>query len=436
MTAATLERQFHSARERLPGSEVYRRLRTEAFEAFSAQGFPTRRNESWHYTDLKPLAGADLDFSPAPPDSRARDAATALLAELATEDGPRAVFVDGRLDEGLSRLDPPSGLELASLAADPEAFDRIAEHRAGVAGHPLAALNTAFARDGLSVRVRASADIAQPLHVVFLGGGAAGVAQQPRIAIELEPGSSLTVVMHCVDAGTDRNWLNVVTQVAQAEGSRLALYRLQEHGPELIHTSLLRAELAKDAALELGYVDVGGRLIRNDIDVRLVERGASADLFGVFLAADGQHIDNHVHMAHAAPHTTSSQTFRGIADGNGRGVFNGKVIVQQDAQRIDARQSSDNLLLSDRAEIDTKPELEIYADDVKCSHGATIGELDPDHLFYLRARGIDEAAARGLLTFAFANRLLSRLRPEALRERATAKVAGHLPDQRSWEELV
>ncbi|MBN1238212.1 MAG: Fe-S cluster assembly protein SufD, partial [Gammaproteobacteria bacterium] len=388
-----------------------------------------------HYTDLKPVADAEFDFSPAATGDAARGAAKALLDTLPSSGGARAVFLDGRLDARLSRLGTGPGIDVSSLAEDWQRFDRIAEHRAGLVGHPLAALNTAFAREGLSIRIDAGVAVREPLDIVFIGSGASGFAQQPRIAIELGADAALEVVVHYVDSAPSASWLNVVTQIAQAEGSRLSLHRLQEHSPQLIHTSLLSAELSRDAALEVGYVDMGGRLTRNDVLVRLAEPGASADLFGLFHASEGQHIDNHVLMAHAAPRTTSSEAFRGIADGNGRGIFNGKVVVYQDAQKVDARQSSDNLLLSDKAEIDTKPELEIYADDVKCSHGATIGELDPEHLFYLRSRGIDADAARGLLTFAFANSILRRLQPDGLRERATTKVAGYLPDQREWEGL-
>ena len=154
--------------------------------------------------------------------------------------------------------------------------------------------------------------------------------------------------------------------------------------------------MADDAKIELGYIDLGGKLVRNDVQVNLAKPGAHCDLFGVFMAGEGQHVDNHIRVDHTAPRTISRETFRGIIGDRGRGVFNGKVVVHKDAQQIDATQSSDNLLLSDRGEINTKPELEIYADDVKCSHGATVGQLDEDQLFYMRSRGVDEATARGL----------------------------------------
>ncbi|HEX7081859.1 MAG TPA: Fe-S cluster assembly protein SufD [Gammaproteobacteria bacterium] len=431
MSANVLEMQFESQRHGLPGSVEQRRA---ALDAFLGHGFPTRRDEAWKYTDLKPIASGR--FAPAPPPAAdsGRKAVETALAEAVPEAGAgrRVVFVDGRLDRALSRLHG-GGLEIAALGAD---GDRLTSPgRAGrLDAHPLAQLNRAFARDGVAVRVAAGSAIDSPLEIFLAGGAAHELAQHVRLSIELGPNASLAIVVHCLDSGASPNWLNLVLDVVQAEGSRLSLHRLQEHGAEVFHTSLLAAELAKDSCLQVGYVDLGARLARNDIDLRLAEPGASADVFGIFLASSGQHIDEHIRIDHAAEHTTSATAFRGIAGRNGRGVFNGKVIVRPGAQRIDARQSSDNLLLADQAEIDTKPELEIYADDVKCSHGATVGELDAEQLFYLRSRGLPEDAARGLLTFAFANALLRRIEPERLRERAARKVAGQLPDH-GWEDL-
>jgi Fe-S cluster assembly protein SufD len=189
---------------------------------------------------------------------------------------------------------------------------------------------------------------------------------------------------------------------------------------------LLAAELAADAELRVGYVDLGGRLVRNDIDIVLRERGARVELFGLFVAGAGQHLDNHTTIVHTAPETRSDEAFRGIIGERGRGVFNGKVVVHPGAHGIDARQSNDNLLLSDQAEIDTKPELEIYSDDVKCAHGSTVGELDAEHLFYLRSRGVDEAQAREILTVAFAATVLERIAAPNLRDRITDKVVARL----------
>jgi Fe-S cluster assembly protein SufD len=264
------------------------------------------------------------------------------------------------------------------------------------------------------------------VHVVHIGSNRPQLAAQPRLVIEIGEGARLTLIEQIVDAGAGSGWLNAVTQIRQGARSALDLYRLQRHGERQAHTSLLAAELAADAELRVGYVDLGGRLVRNDVDVVLRERGARVELFGLFVAGAGQHLDNHTTIVHAAPETRSDEAFRGVIGDRGRGVFNGKVVVRPKAQRIDARQSNDNLLLGAHAEINTKPELEIYADDVKCSHGTTVGELDPDHLFYLRARGIDAVDARRMLTTAFAASVLERVRDEALRSRLVDLVTARL----------
>jgi Fe-S cluster assembly protein SufD len=444
MSTAELTREFEACRERLPGSADIDRRRREALDEFAQTGFPSRRDEDWRYTDLKPITSAGFVY--AAPAEASSDAAEKRLEALGSlRCAARLVFLDGRLEPRLSSLEDGErrdgleglpGLEITRLADDPARFGAALGRRPSLDGHALASLNTAFAGDGVSIRVKRGAAVAEPIYLYFLSR-TQGLAEQPRIAIELEANASLRLVVHGLDADPAqpaRSWRNVVTHVALGEGARLSIHRLQEYGPEFLETSLLAAELGKDSKLEAGYVDAGGRLVRNDIDVRLLAPGAEVGLFGVFVAGRGSHIDNHTKIEHLAPHTRSDEVFRGIADAGGRGVFNGKVVVRPGAQRTDARQSSDNLLLADGAEIDTKPELEIYADDVKCSHGATVGELDAEHLFYLRARGIDEPAARALLTFAFANTVLARIEPAELRARATARVGDRLPGDASAKE--
>ena len=242
----------------------------------------------------------------------------------------------------------------------------------------MAALNTAFARHGLWIRVPAGIVVHAPIHLVLIGSARARLAAQPRIVIEAEPGAQATFVQHFIDCGPEsRGWNNSVTQLKQAAGSRLAFYRLQRHARGVAHTSLLSAELGENAELAAGYFDLGGRLVRNDIAIALRGAGARTDLFGLF--ARGQTTSTSMTtrvIRHAAGETVSNENFRGIIGERGRGVFNGKVIVEPGCQRIDAQQRNDNLLLGEHAEIDTKPELEIYANDVKCSHGSTVGELD------------------------------------------------------------
>jgi Fe-S cluster assembly protein SufD len=421
MTLATLEQAARPGGTALPGPAGSLPARESARAEFAAAGLPTPRRETWRYTDLKALAQRRLELVPSVPDAAARHAAEQALAveSLAPRTG-RLVFVDGHPVAALGTFEPRSGVEIGDLAT------RWVEQKAAAGDHPLAALNTAYTQTGAWLRVAEGVRIAEPVHVVFVASGAADLAPQPRLVLELGPGAELTVVQHFLDAGEPNGWINSVTEIEQAAGSRLTFYRLQQHAATHTHTALVAADLAEGATASLGFVDLGGRLVRNDVDVRLREAGAAVELFGVFLAAEGQHVDDHTRIDHLAPDTVSDEAFRGVIGHRGRGVFNGKVVVHRGAQRIDARQSNDNLLLSDQAEIDTKPELEIYADDVKCSHGSTVGELDFEHLFYLRSRGIDEASARELLTVAFAATVLERIAVPTLREQITARVTARL----------
>jgi len=408
----------------LPGAGATWPRRRAALAELAAAGWPQRRRERWRYTDLGPLAEAGFDVTPAPPGDAELHAAAAQLGAL-TGAAPRLVFVDGHFSRALSGP-LPAGVEALDLEAQWAEFDGRWAGSIATVEHPLAALNTAFSQQGVWLKVRAASHVLQPLHVVHLGSERAQLAAQPRLLVDVGEGARITLIEHIVDAGRGSGWLNAVTQIRQSARSILDWYRLQQHGDLMAHTSLLAAEVGADAELRVGYVDVGGRLVRNDVDVVLSERGARVDLFGLFIAGNGQHLDDHTTIVHAAPETRSDESFRGIIGERGRGVFNGKVVVRPKAQRIDARQSNDNLLLGAHAEIDTKPELEIYADDVKCSHGSTVGELDADHLFYLRARGIDADAARQMLTMAFAASVLERVRDEAWRTRLLDLVTARL----------
>lgn len=435
MNTADLTAAFDASLDRLAESDGSRPARRQAMAAFARRGFPTRRDEDWKYTDLKPILAGRFDPLPGTPAEDHRQLTSDRLSSLQlTPDAPQLVFLDGkRLAGGDSPALPP-GVEIPDRHT---AWQRIRSIQTDgqFREYPLSAINTAFSPDCTLIRVDANVDVTrQPLHLVYLDGAGANSAAQARLLIDLGANSRLCVVQHF--AAGNGGWTNSVTQASQEPGSELTLYRLQEHDDEHLHTELLDVRLARDAAARLGYVDLGGRLVRNDLRVHLAEPGASCDVSGVFLAARGQHVDNHTRIDHIAPHTTSDEAFRGIVGERGRGVFNGKVVVHAGAQGTDARQSSDNLLLSARGEVDTKPELEIYTDDVKCAHGATVGELNAEQLFYLRSRGMDEETARGLLIFAFANDLLSRIELPELRRRVVTAVAGHLPDHEHWGGLL
>ncbi|HEX5047733.1 MAG TPA: Fe-S cluster assembly protein SufD [Gammaproteobacteria bacterium] len=423
MTAATLEREIAARQQRLGDAEPWR---AAALGDFAAAGLPTPRRENWRYTNLQPLAASAFEWAPPEPDRAAIAAAAGLLEQSPLlRSAARIVLVDGHPVAALS-TPPARGIEVRSLRDHWQSFEQRYSARLRAAEHPLAALNTALVGQGIWLRIGADVRTEESLHLVLISSDKTAVASQPRTLLEVGAGASATVVQHLLDLGDPAGWINGVTQIDLAAESTLSLFRLQQHGSRQTHTALLSADLAANAALAVGYVDLGGRLIRNDVDVRLREPGAAAEIFGVFLAAHGQHVDEHTRIDHLARETRSDEAFRGIIGERGRGVFNGKVVVHRDAQRIDARQSSDNLLLGDHAEIDTKPELEIYADDVKCSHGSTVGELDAEQLFYLRSRGVADAVARAILTQAFAASVLERIRAADVREHALALVGASL----------
>jgi Fe-S cluster assembly protein SufD len=403
----------------LPGLPGTRPRRQAALDELATAGWPSQRQERWRYTNLSSLAAPDFDLTPSPPGAPEIAAATTLLAGIAAAPDRRLVLIDGHLVPGLG-MPASAGIAVAQIE------DNAAEPRISATEHPLAAVNTAFGQTGLQLRVARDTPAAEPLHIVCIASQRPKLAPQLRFVIEAAEQANLVVVQHFLAVPGASGWLNVVTQIHQAARSRVELYRLQNSGPNAAHTSLLTANLAADAELRLGYFDIGGQLVRNDVDVNLTERGAQTELFGLLLVPTSHHIDDHLRVDHIAADTRSEQAFRGIVGRRGRGVFNGKVIVRPNAQRIDARQTNDNLLLGEQAEIDTKPELEIYADDVKCSHGTTVGELDTEQLFYLRARGIDDVVAREMLTSAFAETMLERVRAPDVREHFAGKTKAAL----------
>jgi len=406
-----------------PGPPAARRTRLAALAELTAAGWPTRRREAWRYTDLEPLADAGLDLSSAAADETVIEAARQRLGTGAFGDSAhRLVLLDGRYVAGLgaARID---GIELSA----PEAHWHTGETELPISAqhYPLAALNTAFTERGLWLRIPGA--VAAPIHIVVAGSGRARLAAQPRIVIEATPGARATVIQHFVDLDDHVvGWTNCVTQIEQAPSSHLELYRFQQHGEAQSHTSLLTANVDADSSLTVGYFDFGGRLVRNDVHIGLRGAGARTELFGLFVADQGQHIDDHTTISHAAGQTQSRENFRGIIGNRGRGVFNGKVIVEPGCQRIDAEQRNDNLLLGEQAEVDTKPELEIYANDVKCSHGSTVGDLDAEHLFYLQTRGLSAAEARRVLTTAFAATIVDHIPDETLRGQALERVSAQL----------
>jgi Fe-S cluster assembly protein SufD len=415
----------------LPGGSRVTAEREAALARFAELGYPTRKLEDWRYTDLAAIAGGEFDLFPTRAAQPAPDIEDALARAGLAHDAAALVFVDGTLVGQRHTQNFGDGIEILSL---PESLDRYGAtiEAAALSSRALGALNVALAHAGAHLRIAANADLRNCLHLIFVNRAARPVGIQPQLAVELAANARAQLALHFVGDGPAASWTNMLTKITLATGAQLTVQRVQTYDSAQLHTELVDAELAAAAALSWVGADLGGKLVRNDVRVRLAGPGAACNIAGIALCAAQQHVDNHIAVEHLASHTVSEQTFRSIVGAHGRGVFNGKVVVHEGTKGISANQASDNLLLDDTGEIDTKPELEIHTDDVKCSHGATVGELDEVQLFYLKTRGIADAAARGLLTLGFANEILQRLDAPGLAELVVAKFGLALPDDPTW----
>lgn len=418
--------------QRLPGAGLawLDAARRAQLDAFLRDGLPGLRNEAWKYTALRALerhAFAQGDTGAA---DREVDAQAFGLPGV---DGPRLVFVNGVFRADLSRLGAlPEGLELQplsrALADNPEPLRfflaRDWEHQADA----FARLNAALAGDGVVLRVGDGVRVDTPVHVLHLGMPAQGeLAWHARSVIEVGAGASLTLVEHHAAAGEHAHLGTLVCDTVLREGARLDWVMLQDAGAKatLVRRHALRQDARSQARLHA--LELGGKLARNDIQAELRGSGARLDTRGVFLPHGRQHLDTHLDIRHAATDTASESLWRGVADQGGHGVFHGQIIVEPGADGTDASLYNKNLLLSDKAAIDTQPVLEIYADEVMANHGATVGQLDEKALFYLRSRGIDKEQARNLLTAAFCREALATLDNAALREHLDARLIEVLP---------
>lgn len=420
------------AKDGLPGAALswVRDLRAQGRERFAADGLPTVKKEAWKYTNLRALE--KIAFDPAG-DGAAAHFDVLPTIRAAGETGPRLVFVDGRLRADLSSLDGlPAGVTLAGLAAGLSADDDLlADHLGKLAPldqAPLAALNTAFLADGAVLRVGRGVTVEPVIELVFvtLGDEARPTAFNPRTLIVVETNAKATVVEHHVGLGTGTTLANHVTEVFVADGATLGHYKAQREAMGAYHIATTAARVGRDASYINFILTTGAKLSRNEVWTELAGTGATCHVSGGYLVRGDQHCDTTTVIDHAAPHGTSREVYKGAIDGRARAVFQGKIIVRPGAQKTDGHQLNRALLLSDAAEIDAKPELEIYADDVKCSHGATAGELDDTALFYLRARGIDRDTARALLTAAFVAEAIDEIPDEPVRTAFQTVVDGWL----------
>lgn len=409
-------KSFEELNRRLGGSEPawLRERRRLGMQRFSELGFPTTRDEEWKYTNLAPLARKE--FQPAEDQNVSADQiATAGFHEV---DGYRLVFVNGRFAEGLSRLeDVPEDVVLRGLLEEPEELleTHLARH-ANLQDHALVALNTAFLESGALVRIADRAIVEKPIHLVFVNvANGKDQVSHPRTLLVAGRDSQATIIETHFSIG-EGHWTNAVTEVVAAENARIQHYKLQQEAAASWHTGFTFAHQARDSNFVNNSLSFGGHLVRSDTAAVLDGEGCECSLNGLYAVTGKQHVDHHTTIDHVKPHCNSYQLYRGVLDGRSRGVFNGKVIVRKDAQKTDAFQSNKNLLLSTGAEIDTKPQLEIDANDVRCSHGATVGQIDDEAMFYLRSRGIEYSDARSLLTYAFAADVFEKVTVEELRK--------------------
>jgi Fe-S cluster assembly protein SufD len=403
------------------GATWLAKLRRSAIERFGELGFPTTRHEDWKYTNVDPIAA--LDFNVAK--QNGVEMATKDLLSLSFADGAqnRLVFVDGLYSGRHSATsDLPPGMRVQSLAELlRQNDDLIAPWLARYAAfddRSFVALNTAFMEDGAVVFVPTGCRLEEPIHLVFVATGAGQpVVLHPRNLIVCGEGSEVKIVESYAGAGKGVYLANPVTEIAAAAESVIDHYRLQREGDAAFHVGAISAHLERATHLVSHHVTLGGALVRNDVQAVLAGAGSECTLNGLYLTEGNQHIDNHTEIDHAQPRASSRELYKGILRGRARGVFNGKIVVRKGAQKSDARQTNKNLLLSKDAVVNSKPQLEIYADDVRCSHGSTIGQLDRDALFYLRSRGIGADEARSLLSYGFAAEILSGVRIGRLRAR-------------------
>lgn len=413
-----------------------RRVREAGIARFAEVGFPTTRMEEWRYTSVAPIARVPFAL---PARAPAGERVAALAERFGGPSGAHTlVFVNGRHAPELSAGGAPAGgLRVGSLATALETEAALIEPHlaryASPAQQSFTALNTAFIEDGAFVHVPRGTRVDEPIHLLFISTAAAHPTMScPRTLIVVDERSQAAVIESYVGAAGETYLTNAVTEVALGPNATLAHYKLQQESQQAFHVATIQTRQDTASRFESCSISLGGALVRTDINAVLDADGCACNLDGLYVVGGTQHVDHHTSIDHQRPHGTSRELYKGILDGRSTGVFNGKVYVRPNAQKSDAQQANKNLLLSEHAVMNTKPQLEIFADDVKCSHGATIGRLDEDALFYLRARGVGVNEARELLTYAFASEIVNRIRLEPIRapleQLFWARLRGGLPD--------
>ena len=401
-------------------------LREGGIARFHDLGFPNMKQEAWRFTSVAPIAEGSFELAKTP-------ARIPTLEEirpfLLLEAGYRLVFLDGFFQQSLSTPFFDDVQSLAHVVSHRQ--DLVRAHLGKYAAtqeRPFSALNTAFVSDGAFVHVPAKTTILEPIQLLFLASGSKPVVAHPRNLVVVEREARASIVETYAALDEHSYWTNAVTEIVVADGARLDHHRVQREGHRAYHVATTQSHQGRDSTVNLHFVAFGGALARHDIGAVMAGPGGTLILNGLYLLAGAQHADHHTTIDHAADHCESHEYFNGVLDDKSRGVFTGRIVVRPGAQKTDSKQTNNNLLLSSNAHADSQPQLEIYADDVKCTHGSTVGPLDPRAMFYLESRGIGKDEARRLLTYGFAAEILGRMEVVPLRAQLDAIVRGRLAE--------
>ncbi|HTX42978.1 MAG TPA: Fe-S cluster assembly protein SufD [Acidobacteriaceae bacterium] len=419
---------FTEAEKTAPRAAWLKRLREDAFARFWDVGFPTTKDEDWRFTNVSAIARTH--FRPAGADKLTKKNVEAFGIEGAAA---TLVFVNGRYARELSQTSGlPKGVTVASLREQieqhPESIEKHLGRYADQKRDAFVALNTAFLSDGAWVHAARGVVLEAPIYLLYLTTHEdAPTVTHPRNLIVAEDQAQIAVIEDYVSIGGESvAFSNAVTELVAGESTVAQHYLIEREHLKAFNVSTLRIQQGRSANVSSHSLLLGGGLVRNNVHPVLAGEGGECLINGLFLGTERQHLDNYMHVEHASPHCGSRQFYNGILDGQAHGVFHGRIVVHKDAQKTDAKQTNRNLLLSDDAQIDTKPQLEIYADDVKCTHGATIGQIEENALFYLRSRGLSEAEARKLLLLAFAEECVERMQSSVARTQIEHLIRRHL----------
>lgn len=392
-------------------------LREKSFEILNETAFPTTKTEAWKYTRTTRISNGTFQLA----NPTVQSVTPYLIEGL---NGNILVFVNGFYQADLSTIIDTKGLTVSSLASTPNDWVK-ANTKVTLEGEVFNALNTAFTTDGVCIEIAKNAIIEEPIQLIYITTGSSVLSTVRNILIAND-NSEATITMNYVGENAEANFTNVITEVTVKTNASLSIHKVQQENNTNFHINTETISQGRDSRFTLSTSTFSGAIVRNNVYVHVDGENAETNLYGLYLTDDKQLVDNHTVIDHKVPNCNSNELYKGVLDGQSTGVFNGKVYVREQAQKINAFQSNGNVLLSDNASMNSKPELEIYADDVKCSHGSTTGQIDEEAIFYLRARGISEKSAKSLLINGFVGEVVDQISNEIIREHITKLMAQKL----------